>query len=88
MQVSKTPNIVSVSWGDHLIFGEGDGRLETLDALHRRMQNWKTELGAGILHWRCTRNRRVVMAKQDMFVGCYVVHAIGTFFRRDWLIGP
>ena len=57
MQVSKTPNIVSVSWGDHLIFGEGDGRLETLDALHRRMQNWKTELGAGILHWRCTRNR-------------------------------
>ena len=57
MQNSKTPNIVSVSWGDHLIFGEGDGRLETVDTLHRRMQNWKTELGAGILHWRCTRNR-------------------------------
>ena len=53
----KKSNIVSVSWGDHLIFGEGDGRLETLPALRRRMQNWKTDLGAGIIHWRCTRNR-------------------------------
>ncbi len=50
-------NIVSVSWGDHLIFGEGDGRLDTVPALRRRMQNWKTDLGAGIVHWRCTRNR-------------------------------
>jgi hypothetical protein len=57
MQKSKTPNIVSVSWGDHLIFGEGDGRLETVPALRRRIQNWKSDLGAGIVHWRCTRNR-------------------------------
>jgi len=57
MQYPKKPNIVSVSWGDHLIFGEGDGRLETVSALGRQMQNWKTELGAGIVHWRCTRNR-------------------------------
>lgn len=57
MQKSKPSNIVSVSWGDHLIFGEGDGRLETVPALRRRMQIWKTDLGAGIIHWRCTRNR-------------------------------
>ena len=57
MQKSKPVNIVSVSWGDHLIFGEGDGRLETVPALGRRMQIWKTDLGAGIIHWRCTRNR-------------------------------
>ena len=57
MQKSKPANIVSVSWGDHLIFGEGDGRLETVPALRRRMQIWKTDLGAGIIHWRCTRNR-------------------------------
>ena len=47
----------SVSEGDHLIFGEDDGRLETVPALERRMRNWKTDLGAGISHWRCTRNR-------------------------------
>lgn len=50
-------NIVSVCWGDHLIFGEGDGRLADRDALRRRMQAWRTELGAGIIHWRATRDR-------------------------------
>jgi hypothetical protein len=50
-------NIVSVSWGDHLVFGEGDGKLDTIEALARRMQCWKQELDAGIIHWRCTRDR-------------------------------
>lgn len=50
-------NIVSVSWGDHLSFGEGDGRLETPDALERRVRVWRDELGAGILHWRALRTR-------------------------------
>jgi hypothetical protein len=54
---ATTNNIVSVSWGDHLAFGEGDGRLNTIDALQRRMQHWRGELGAGIIHWRCTRDR-------------------------------
>jgi len=35
--------IASVSEGDHLIFGEDDGRLETVPALERRMRNWKTD---------------------------------------------
>jgi len=48
-------NIVSVSWGDHLTFGEGDGRLATLGALQRRMELWRGELGAAILHWRIIR---------------------------------
>jgi hypothetical protein len=50
-------NIVSVSWGDHLTFGEGDGRLETPDALARRMQAWRSELDAGAMHWRVLRTR-------------------------------
>jgi len=28
-------NIVSVSWGDHLLFGEGDGKLDTPKAVKR-----------------------------------------------------
>jgi hypothetical protein len=50
-------NIVSVSWTDHLSFGEGDGRLDTLEAVGRRMQAWREELGAGALHWRVVRSR-------------------------------
>ena len=48
-------NIVSVSWGDHLTFGEGDGRLATLDAVRRRMERWRDDLNAAILHWRLIR---------------------------------
>ena len=48
-------NIASVSWGDHLMFGEGDGRLDTEDALARRIDRWRDELGAGVLYWRCVR---------------------------------
>jgi len=50
-------NIVSVSWSDHLVFGEGDGRLDTVESLGRRMTVWREELGAGFVHWRCTRDR-------------------------------
>ena len=50
-------NIVSVSWGDHLSFGEGDGRLDTPDKLQRRLPVWRDELGADALHWRMLRKR-------------------------------
>lgn len=50
-------NIVSVSWADHLTFGEGDGRLNTPEAVARRMRAWRDELGAGALHWRVLRAR-------------------------------
>jgi len=50
-------NIVSVSWADHLTFGEGDGRLDTPDKVARRMRVWHDELGAGALHWRVLRAR-------------------------------
>ena len=48
-------NVVSVSWGDHLIFGEGDGRLPTPDALERRMDRWRDDLGASVIYWRQLR---------------------------------
>ena len=50
-------NIVSVSLGDHLVFGEDDGRLLTPEALHRRMKYWHDEMGAIALHWRQIRHR-------------------------------
>jgi hypothetical protein len=57
MRKSELRNIVSVSWSDHLVFGEGDGRLTTVKALNRRMEKWRNELNAAIIHWRCTRDR-------------------------------
>lgn len=50
-------NIVSVSWSDHLSFGERDGRLDTPERVERRMRAWREELGAGALHWRILRTR-------------------------------
>ena len=50
-------NIISVSWGDHLIFGHGDGRLATPDAVARRLVVWRDRLGAATIHWRMLRSR-------------------------------
>ena len=57
MRKSELRNIVSVSWGDHLVFGEADGRLATVQALNRRMEKWREELNATLIYWRCTRDR-------------------------------
>jgi hypothetical protein len=48
-------NIVSVSWGDHLLFGEGDGRLDSSAAISRRMKRWRDDFSADRLHWRVPR---------------------------------
>ena len=50
-------NIASVSWADHLTFGEGDGRLDRPEALERRVRAWRDELGVAALHWRALRAR-------------------------------
>jgi hypothetical protein len=57
MKGARGKNIVSVSWGDHLVFGEGRGRLADPDALRERMRPWKRELDAGVILWRATRDR-------------------------------
>jgi len=57
MKKNNICNVVSVSWSDHLIFGEGDGRLDSLPAIRRRMRKWQTDLRAGIIHWRCARDK-------------------------------
>lgn len=51
-------NIINVSWGDHLTAGDGEGLLNTVDSLRRRMAVWHDELGARSLHWRQQRTRR------------------------------
>lgn len=50
-------NVASVSWGDHLSFGEGDGRLRTPEAVARGLDRWRDELGVGSIHWRLLRVR-------------------------------
>ncbi|MEE9168093.1 MAG: hypothetical protein V3U24_11630 [Candidatus Neomarinimicrobiota bacterium] len=50
--MENATNIVSVSWGDHLVFGEGNGRLDSYEALEERMIRWRDDLGATIIQWR------------------------------------
>ena len=52
---TNNKNIASVSFGDHLVFGEGDGKLLTPETLNRRMKYWHNEMGAIALHWRQIR---------------------------------
>ncbi len=49
------PNFISVSWGDHLVFGQGDGKLNTPEAVERRVAAWKAELDASVVLWREVR---------------------------------
>ena len=55
-EILNNRNIVSVSWGDHLVFGEADGRLSSSESLRRRMKSWKKELGSITIHWRQGRS--------------------------------
>lgn len=48
----ETDNIASISWGDHLLFGDGDGKLETPGALERRLEQWQERLGVSTVFWR------------------------------------
>lgn len=48
-------NIVSVSWGDHLQFGEGTGRLASVGDLDERLSAWRDQLDAAAVHWRTMR---------------------------------
>lgn len=49
-------NIVSVSWGDHVEFGEGDGALRTPEAIDRSAEGWLQDLGADTVLWRQARS--------------------------------
>lgn len=55
-QKNTSNNIVSVSWGDHLVFGEGDGKLSTPETLQTRMECWRDKLGVRSIHWRQLRS--------------------------------
>ena len=56
----QNSNIISVSWGDHLMFGENEGRLDTPEALVNRMVQWRDELSVNILFWRYLRTKQEV----------------------------
>ena len=51
-------NIVSVSWGDHLAFGDDEGRLDTPEKLSRGIADWQQEFGASKILWRDQRIHR------------------------------
>jgi hypothetical protein len=89
-------NVVSVSWGDHLTFGEGDGRLATLDAVRRRMERWRDNLNAAILHWRlnrahvkgnyyAARGRKHSLRAQDRNLGWDFFEIVPQFAHRNGL---
>ena len=89
-------NVVSVSWGDHLTFGEGDGRLATLDAVRRRMERWRDNLNAAILHWRlnrahvkghyyAARGRKHSLRAQDRNLGWDFFEIVPQFAHRNEL---
>jgi hypothetical protein len=48
---------VSVSWGDHLSFGDGDGRLDTPDNCSVVCRCGAMSLVPGSVHWRMLRSR-------------------------------
>lgn len=50
--------VASASWPDHLVFGLGDGKLDTVDAVKRRFATWRGQLDTKIVHWREVRTRR------------------------------
>jgi len=50
--------IASVSWPDHLVFGEGDGKLDTVEAVQRRFSVWRESFGVETVQWREVRTRR------------------------------
>ena len=89
-------NVVSVSWGDHMTFGEGDGRLATLDAVRRRMERWRDDLNAAILHWRlnrahvkghyyAARGRKHSLRAQDRNLGWDFFEIVPQFAHRNGL---
>ena len=49
---------MSVSWGDHLVFGEGDGKLDTPELLDSAINRWKENLDAGTILLRENRSRQ------------------------------
>lgn len=51
-------NLISVSWGDHLEWGSGDGSLASADAIERSMARWREELDAGAILWREARSQK------------------------------
>ncbi|MGA7673230.1 MAG: family 10 glycosylhydrolase [Nitrolancea sp.] len=51
-------NLVSVSWGDHLEWGTGDGSLARASAIERSIARWHQELNAGGLLWRESRSMK------------------------------
>lgn len=46
------PPLIYVSWGDEIVGGSGDGRLDTPDKISAMMKFWREELGAETILWR------------------------------------
>ena len=51
----KKKNIASVSWGDHLLFGQGEGKLDTPKSFEKQLVQWKKHLNISTILWRETK---------------------------------
>jgi len=49
--------VANASWPDHLVFGIGDGKLDTVEAVERRFATWREQLGTEVVQWREVRTR-------------------------------
>ena len=49
-------NIISVSWGDHLAFGNRESKLDEPGQLEERIKCWKKEFNVGYVLWREQRS--------------------------------
>ena len=45
-------DIISVSWGDHVEWGEGEALLDTPEQVAAGVRRWKTHYGAKKILWR------------------------------------
>ena len=45
-------NAINVSWGDHIVIFEGEGRLDTDEKIGRAIKRWREEFGIRHVYWR------------------------------------
>ena len=48
----EKPSIIYVSWGDEIIIGEGDGKLDTPEKIAKMMKFWSERFNADLIFWR------------------------------------
>lgn len=62
-------NGINVSWGDHIVIFQGDGKLDTPERIEKAVEDWHTRRNVTEVYWRVS----------DWFIDRYAVHRQGSF---------